>query len=668
MALTLMRSEVPLGNSEALLVCVEWKRWSLGQKKMVTKVTKARFATLATLLALAGGLTAALADQTQLPTTAEDFFQPGTQPLPDGFQAFEASSLTCAGCHKFDDDDNPDVITSPYITWAGSMMAQSARDPVWRAAVTIANQDAAGAGEYCIRCHSPMGWGSGRSTSGNVDDLWDPDDTDGVACGFCHRMVDPVYSSENPAQDIDILQSLVDAGTYPDPDNPGNGRFIFDPIDDRRGPLDDIGVNMHGAAQIWHSPHHSESSTCAPCHDLGNPVFTWNESTEKYEFNAVDEAHPDQNTYHMFPEQRTYSEWANSQFATSGVAFPDGRFGGDGHPDGVMKSCQDCHMPKTHGANCSFWYLPDIGARDDIDVHGFAGGNTWVIGAVHDLWDPIYTGLTDEVVNMSMQRTADMLAAASDMDVVQDTDQLDIRVTNWSGHKLPTGMPEGRRMWLNVQFLDVNGITVEELGSYNWLTASLDEASTQVWEASLGVSQTIADATGIAAGESFHLVLCDEIVKDNRIPPVGFTNAAFDAIHANSVGETYVDGQHWSDTAFGIPSGAAQAVVTLYFQTTTREMMEFLRDANVTDDKGQIAWDAYIARGMSPPVIMDSTTLDLDPTKGIPGDINGDGTVGVDDLLIMLSQWGSCSGCSGDLDGNGYVGVDDLLLLLSNFG
>jgi hypothetical protein len=71
---------------------------------------------------------------------------------------------------------------------------------------------------------------------------------------------------------------------------------------------------------------------------------------------------------------------------------------------------------------------------------------------------------------------------------------------------------------------------------------------------------------------------------------------------------------------------------------------------------------------MSPPVIMDSTTLDLDPTKGIPGDINGDGTVGVDDLLIMLSQWGSCSGCSGDLDGNGYVGVDDLLLLLSNFG
>jgi len=205
------------------------------------------------------------------------------------------------------------------------------------------------------------------------------------------------------------------------------------------------------------------------------------------------------------------------------------------------------------------------------------------------------------------------------------------------------------------------------LGNYSWLTASLDETSTQVWEAKLGVSQTIADATGVEAGESFHQVLCDEIVKDNRIPPVGFTNAAFDAIHANSVGEIYVDGQHWSDAAFVIPAGATQAVVTLYFQTTTREMMEFLRDANVTDDKGQIAWDAYLARGMSPPVVMDSTTLSLDPTNGTPGDINGDGVVGVDDLLIMLSQWGSCSGCSGDLDGNGEVGVDDLLLLLSYF-
>ncbi len=625
----------------------------------------ARWAAMVGAVAAVAG--SAAAEQVQVPTTAADFYQPGTQPEPEGLQVF-TESWNCLSCHNFEDDDNPDEITSPHINWAGSMMAQSARDPVWQAAVVIANQDAAGAGEYCIRCHAPKGWVEGRSAGGSLDALWDPDDFDGITCSFCHRMVDPIASIENPAQDADILQSLIDAGTYPDPAFPGNGRFILDPIDDRRGPLDDVGINMHGASQIWYSPHHMEASTCAPCHDLGNPVFSWNASTEKFELNSIDAAHPTQNTYHMFPEQRTYSEWLNSEFAADGVAFPDGRFGGDGHPDGVMKSCQDCHMPKTHGGNCMFWYLPDIGARDDLDVHSFSGGNTWVIGAVHDLYDPQYTALTDEIVDRSMQRTADLLAAASDMDVVQNGGQLEIRVTNWSGHKLPTGMPEGRRMWLNVQYLDVEGGVVEELGAYNWMTATLDEASTQVWEARLGVSETIAGMTGVDAGESYHLVLCDEYVIDNRIPPVGFTNAGFEAIHAAPVGAYYADGQHWSDTAWEIPETAVTAVTTLYFQTTTRDLMEFLRDANVTDNRGQIAWDAYVARGMSPPVVMDAVSIALEPFEETPGDLDGDGVVGVDDLLILLSQWGACSGCSADFDGDGQVGVDDLLLLLAYFG
>ena len=613
------------------------------------------------------GLSVAGPGQTQIPTTSEDFYQPGTQPGQPGFQVF-SESWNCLSCHNFEDDDNPEEITSPHINWAGSMMAQSARDPVWQAAVVIANQDAAGAGEFCIRCHAPKGWVEGRSSGGDLDALWNPDDLDGITCSFCHRMVDPISSAENPAQDVDILQHLIDGGHYPDPAHPGNGRFILDPVDDRRGPLDDVGINMHGASQIWYSPHHEEAEACAACHDVSTPTLSLNESTGIYELNDLDAAHPTQNTYHMFPEQRTYSEWLHSDFAADGVAFPDGRFGGDGHPDGIMRSCQDCHMPKTHGANCSFWYFPDIGSRDDIDIHAFAGGNTWVIGAVHDLWDPSETNLTDEIVNLSMQRTADLLAAASDMDVTQEGSQLDVRVTNWSGHKLPTGMPEGRRMWLNVQFMDDAGGLVEEFGGYDWVEAELDEAGTQVWEAKLGVSDTMSDLTGVESGPSFHLMLCDEIVKDNRIPPVGFTNAAFETIQANPVGTYYEDGQHWSDTSFEIPSNADQAVVTLYFQTTTREMMEFLRDANVTDDRGQIAWDAYVARGMSPPVVMDSSSIMLEPSDAIPGDLNGDGLVDVNDLLEQLGQWGPCSNCSGDLNNDGVVSVDDVLILLGNYG
>jgi hypothetical protein len=51
----------------------------------------------------------------------------------------------------------------------------------------------------------------------------------------------------------------------------------------------------------------------------------------------------------------------------------------------------------------------------------------------------------------------------------------------------------------------------------------------------------------------------------------------------------------------------------------------------------------------------------------VPGDLDGDGLVGVDDLLILLSQWGDCGGCAGDLDGDSVVGVDDLLTLIALF-
>ncbi len=59
-------------------------------------------------------------------------------------------------------------------------------------------------------------------------------------------------------------------------------------------------------------------------------------------------------------------------------------------------------------------------------------------------------------------------------------------------------------------------------------------------------------------------------------------------------------------------------------------------------------------------------------SAGTAGDLDGDGTVGVRDLLILLSSWGPCPGppadCAADLDGSGNVGIADLLLLLSAWG
>jgi hypothetical protein len=54
------------------------------------------------------------------------------------------------------------------------------------------------------------------------------------------------------------------------------------------------------------------------------------------------------------------------------------------------------------------------------------------------------------------------------------------------------------------------------------------------------------------------------------------------------------------------------------------------------------------------------------------GDLDGDGTVGVTDFLLLLAAWGPCpdppASCPADLDGDGVVGVSDFLELLANWG
>ena len=58
---------------------------------------------------------------------------------------------------------------------------------------------------------------------------------------------------------------------------------------------------------------------------------------------------------------------------------------------------------------------------------------------------------------------------------------------------------------------------------------------------------------------------------------------------------------------------------------------------------------------------------------GPVGDLDGDGTVGITDFLILLAEWGPCDvpcppHCPADLDGDCVVGISDFFLLLGNWG
>ncbi len=598
-------------------------------------------AALTLLLLIAGGAGfTLLALAALIPTTRNDFFQPGTQ--PNMVQDIIMPALSCSYCHG-----NYNADMEPYERWSASMMAQAARDPVFQACLTIANQDAGEAGEICIRCHAPGGWLEGRSSPPDMSAFIDRD-FDGVSCNFCHRMVNPKFvPGESPDVDADILAALPSA-----PGEPHSGQFVVDIWDRRRGPFD-LGPDFfyHDWLQ---SAFHRRSTLCATCHDVSNPAFT-RQSDGSYALGPLDQRHPG-DKFTQFPLERTFSEWKMSAFAAGPIDM-GGRFGGNQR---AVSTCQDCHMPKTTGTACA----PSLGGahRNDLPLHDFNGANSWVLDAIRSLYPDSETGLSAASVAAAKARNAAMMAAASDLSVSQSGASLNIRIINQTGHKLPTGYPEGRRMWINVRFLDARGALVQEHGAYDAATATLSAADTKVYEGVLGIGRDVALATGLPEGPSFHFALNNRWLLDNRIPPRGFTNAGFASVQAEPVGYTYADGQYWDDTAYMIPPGARSVEVNVYHQTTTREYIEFLRDANSTNSAGQRAYDLWLQFGKSAPTLMDSASI----TLRVPGDLNGDQFVDEADLGILLAAWQSTAG--GDIDGDSDTDEADLGILLAHFG
>ena len=119
-------------------------------------------------------------------------------------------------------------------------------------------------------------------------------------------------------------------------------------------------------------------------------------------------------------------------------------------------------------------------------------------------------------------------------------------------------------------------------------------------------------------GRTGHMALADTIEKDNRIPPRGFDNPAFD--EARRTGrrlEPTTDGQYWDDRRFAMPAGAVRAEVTLYYQNTPRDYIEALRDGNVTDHWGETLHDLWSETGRGAPIAMASARRSRSPRPSV---------------------------------------------------
>ncbi len=584
--------------------------------------------------------------QLPLPTTLQDFHVPGTQ-VGDVVDDVLLPPTNCRNCHGFFDFEN-----EPWATWGGSLMAHAGRDPLFYAQMALANQDANNAGYYCLRCHVPQSIVTGHANTPDGSTL-DSQDERGVDCHFCHSMVDPIYDpGTSPPEDEAILAGLADA-----PQFFGNAMFVLDPDAQRRGPRADA-IPPH---EFLPSPFHRRGDFCGTCHDVGN-VATERQPDGSYRYNALDAPAVSADPWTQYPLERTYTEWKLSAFNNGGVDM-GGRFGGVGDP--VMRTCQDCHMPKAEAMACIWGPM-----RPDVRRHDFAGAAAPILDLVLEVYgdDP---AVDADQIAAGRAKAVSMLERAASLDIVQECGLLRTRVINESGHKLPTGHIEGRRVWVNVQFYDAGGTLLREHGAYDPSEALLNEASTRVYEMKVGLSAYAAQVTGLPAGESTHMALADTIWKDNRIPPRGFENAAFELGGAPVVGHEYGDGQYWDDLYLAIPEQTARASVTVFYQNLPRSYIDHLREANHSDDWGDILHAAWTATGRGAPIPMASQSLDaLAPF--LVGDLDCDCSVELSDLDILLATFGLESDAPGfapvaDLNGDFRVDLVDLSILLTHF-
>jgi hypothetical protein len=642
---------------------------------------------------------------------------PGTQP---GEVSIESPGR-CLNCHS-GYETNPRV--EPGFGWMGSAMGNAGRDPIFWATLAIAEQDFDGAGDLCIRCHSSGGWMGGRSTPTDGSGLHQSDEN-GIDCDTCHQITNPDQSEHIGVQNAPFIANCSDdwiapigscqssaEGYY------GSGMYVLSNDYGKLGPYSETdAVARHRMSE---SDFHRDVDFCGTCHDVSNSAvgdLAPNAGTQDGAPAVIRSGVPGSDVevkaafnnppYAYGIVERTFSEYKSSPLSSTLVdnfdalpadlkdprgslynaymaATTDGTRSAN-YIDGDPRyfSCQTCHMRAITGRGCDKNNAPN---RLDQPMHDHTGGNYWVYPLIQyqDQQGTLRLGgglTADQIAAMDdgTLRAGEHLTQAGTLDVNGDI----ARITNMTGHKLISGYPEGRRMWVNIKWYDGNGVemTVHEVGAYGNLKDPSDPtkdllvinpvdgstftpqsildlentkvyevhpAITQEWAATLvsvlpyhettpvgfdrlngDVTKTIGQLADQAAGtyeKSFHFVLNNYVADDNRIPPYQMSYDEAQKRNALPVPDSQYGNpgpggsyEHWDE--FNIkaiaPQGAASATLTLYYQGTSWEYVQFMYKAaenppahagTFLAEEGVNFLDAWVKTGMVPPYPMATAT------------------------------------------------------------
>lgn len=501
----------------------------------------------------------------------------GTKPGELDFGGQFESAETCALCHGGGFAGDRSYL--PHDSWAGTMMGNAARDPVFRAALAIANQDEPGVGTFCLRCHSPIAFVRGHATPTDGS-AFDAVDMQGIGCDTCHR--------------------AVPSGPATAPYYVSNAQIVYSNELHKRGPYDDSVVPVHstmGDAAL------STSHFCGQCHQVTNPLRMLRDASGVQ-------------TNLEFPLDTTYQEWQNSDFPGEGTG------------------CISCHAqrstndrPVATSANAPI--------RQNPRKHAFVAANLQGIRLVMAA-NPAYANAYPDAFAVALQETQIIQRASVGVQFVSvpkttlpgASIPVTVRVTNFTGHKFPTGYAEGRRAWIALVLVSPDGGEIFLRGGYDVMTGEIVNASsTHVYRAQHG------HWNGVSGEPSEDLARHNMILSDTRIPPKGFvaapTTVPTSEIDYGTSGSGF---RHYDEASFDltIPVDArvdSTLSVRVYYQPLTRAYIEHLAKTNSTNSSGQDLLAAYESFPDEPTLLayQDVPLLigKMDPSSSVSGGMGG---------------------------------------------
>ncbi|MEZ4799815.1 MAG: T9SS type A sorting domain-containing protein [Flavobacteriales bacterium] len=507
--------------------------------------------------------------------------------LPVQDNGYFTGSGKCAGCHGIDPVGNANMTSegvhvSPTEDWRATMMANSAKDPLWRAKleheITVNPSHEQELINKCAGCHSPAGKYT-HVLQGEVNFPYIELDTDsiardGVNCGACHQ------------------QRMEGLGQF----FSGELHFHTDTI---WGPYvsEEMSFPIFEAAMqsfVGYTPvgNHltTKSEYCAACHTLET-------QTADLDGNL---------TGGNFIEQATYHEWLNSSYNSTGS---------------LEKQCQSCHMPTLEEEPIviasGYAFLP---GREPFAQHWFVGGNSFMLGILRDNAEELGATATTDNFNMVIDRTIHQLQnQTATLEILPgeidgDTARYTVRVTNLAGHKLPSGYP-ARRAYVEFEMLDADGNTIFHSGKpaeenqYEVYGNDLPyephheiikyEDQVQIYE------MVMADVNG---NTTTVLERAATTIKDNRLVPLGFStlHSAYDTtmvigsaatdINFNHIGSA--EGTGTDDIQYHIPVTGIDGNITvrakIMYQSVPPRWLEemFATDGEHIDLFEEMYWQA----------------------------------------------------------------------------